>query len=63
VPRRFTPTVAYPSRRATADAGWTLPGFDGSYPEYSTTVGYGPASAGPGSETSTDSFVPSRVVM
>jgi hypothetical protein len=63
VPRTFTPTVAYPSRDAIPEPGWRPPGFEGSYPEYSTTVGYGPSATGPGKVTFADSNVPSRVLM
>lgn len=38
-------------------------GLDGLYPEYSTTVGYGPLSAGPGRVTRADRVVPSLVSM
>lgn len=58
----LTPTYAYP--RLTKMSGKPSEfGSLGEYPEYSTTVGYGPSSAGPGSQTLVDNVVPSRVVM
>src|SRR3954464_9768288 len=60
VPRTFTPTYAKP-RLLKSWANVVFAGLLGSYPEYSTTVGNGPGP--PGSDTSAESVVPSRVVM